>query len=279
MEFENIEMSPQQERQEKYGCNVTTRMIIMRHGEKMGEVGELSTEGKQKLLQGFSDFEFAKDRVKLSSTNVSRNVQTLQVLEEIVGKDKLGTSYIDTALVYSPERFGGKMHEGQTPDISDEFAEKLLEVAKEKGKNQVNQFLLDFKQEKPDGKTLSPLEIASRFAKRLLFQTKVAKRLYSNSEVDFIQISGTPLVFALLQELAMEQIQSNPVNEQGVNFTEKLGGELDFGEAIILEEHTDNEGNLAPIKVLFRGKTYTIPIERLEKLANQTSLKPRRFRL
>lgn len=278
MNFEKPTIEQNLESKEQSGKNVRVRILLMRHGEKASEEGELTEEGKKKIFEQFQKYELPKDKVKLSSPNVTRNLQTLHIIEKVVGQEKLGNSYVDTALGNVPENLGGIVYEGET-DFSEKFAEQLKSIAKTEGGNALNQFYIDFESNRPDDETLSPQELASKLAKRLLLEAKIAKRLRADSEVDFIHITGTTYLFPLLKEIAEKEIVNNPVNAEGNNFVEKLGGELGFGEGIIIEEATDNDGNLSPLKISFRGKEYFIDLETLQKIAQKEDLKPRKFKI
>lgn len=266
------------ENNEQPGKNVRVRILLMRHGEKASEEGELTEEGKKRIFEQFQKYELPKDKVKLSSPNVTRNLQTLHIIEKVVGPEKLGNSYVDTALGNVPENLGGIVYEGET-DFSERFAERLKSIAIAEGGNVLNQFYIDFESARPDEETLSPQELASKLAKRLLLEAKIAKRLKADSEVDFIHITGSTYLFPLLKEIAEKEISDDPVNAEGNNFVEKLGGELSFGEGIIIEETTDHSGNLSPLRISFRGKEYFIDLKTLQEIATKEVARPKKFKI
>ena len=274
--FENIQ-NP--ENQEKYGQNVHVKMLFMRHGEKASEAGLLSEAGKRKLQEQFQNYPQTSDKIKLSTANVGRNIQTLRIIEDSIKDEKLGTSHIDTAYGYFSEKLGGITDHQKEVDFSDDFVDRLHELIRTGEENDVVQSYIDFQDQRPDQDTISPKEMASKIAKRVLVQSKIAKRLYSGSKVDFIQITGSTPFFPLLKELISDEVDVNPVNPEGKNFTEKIGGTWDFGEGVTIEANTNEHGELQPLKVSFRGKEYVVDLDQLTELAKSEEISPRKYKL
>lgn len=241
---------------EKYGRNIFQRDIYFRHGEKL-PTGELAPTGFEQAKIAGEEMETTLKGPKVYHSEVKRAEDFGKTIQEATKSQKAYKARM-------------RLEIGMT-GYSKDFLKKWSEMTKEKGANGVMQWWLDFGKEKPDPESISPYEIASRFAKHALTHTKMTERYYSGSKVDMINASHGSIMEPFVAFALGDQIEKDPVNSEGKNLVEKMGGAFTTAESFEIDTSINEEGKKT-LKVKLRGKEYDLPEEKLEELARFSEL-------
>lgn len=133
--------------------------------------------------------------------------------------------------------------------------------------NGLKQFIeLDDKQPVPN--TISAEKIAARVAHHFLRQVRIPERCYSGSEVTLINTSHSVILEPFLKEAIGKAIENDPVNKEGKDFVDKIGGAFKTGEGFEVDVQIDEKGEKS-IKLTFREKTFEVDFDRLEELVKK----------
>jgi len=258
---------------EKRGRNVTVHAIFVRHGEKTTSTGSAETglteKGKtqartfgQNLEKGFSTKPYSSntDRTKNTIKEAIQASATQKQFKFRV-KDELGFVY-DTKGTFVQNIFLKKKEIlGKNPTaLLDEELHKKLNAYE----TYVANYFLGFGDKRPDPKTESPVELASKIARRVNLYIKMADRLNSGSNISLLNGTHDMCIHAFLKEILIRRIDSKPV--RGFEKIEEIGGPVDFTEFFEIQITTDAQAN-KHAKLTFRGQKFDIDEPRLQKLA------------
>ncbi|TSC79329.1 MAG: Uncharacterized protein G01um101418_995 [Parcubacteria group bacterium Gr01-1014_18] len=247
MESMELKSENQIESKERFGRNVEIHAIFTRHAEK-DETGNLTQEGKEQARIAGESLE-KKDAIKADIAPVQRVIDTVDSIVKSAPHDKKMNIRTRTELGYQ---------------ASPDFVKKFRSIETQGG-DAAPQWFLDFGEKRPDQSTLSPHEVAEQLASLVEHYAELAKRLYSGSKVDWILGTQQALPEALLKEVLLRT--ENDKQVAGFQNLAEIGGALRFAEMIDFEIKTDNNGEIV-LKINFRGKSYDVDVDKLQRLAS-----------
>ena len=247
--FEKTNSERPENRPEKKerGRNVTIHVVFLRHGEK-GPSGELAPEGVRQATE-YGEKMIPRDAVKGYSSPIQRVIDTVErVIKSAPHEKKLKTRV--------------KAELG-IPPFSKESAKRFSELEKDDA-DAAADWYLSFGSDKPDRDTTSPHEVAKTFAYLVQWYGRMAKKLYSKSEVDLINGTHQALPMALLKEVLIRRTDDKEI--VGFDKVEEIGGALKPTEEVEFLIKTDEMGH-EDIKVILRGAEYDINMQKMNALA------------
>jgi len=112
----------------------------------------------------------------------------------------------------------------------------------------------------------SPRELASAIAKHIMHFIEVSSKLPSNIEGTLVNITHLPTLLSFLKNAIGKSVDQNPINPEGENFVEKIGGPINIAEHINIKIYRENPENFRII-VQLRNKEFSIDPEDLKLLA------------
>ncbi len=246
-------MEPKLEKKE-YGKNIVQRDIYYRHGEK--------TSGGELAPKGFKQAEEIGKSLKVAKAGIKPYFSEFKRAEDFA---KATTEATKTKKKFvARQRFGLGKKEYWPPELM----KKVKTVITEKGEEAGFQYYLDFGDKKPTPDSLSPKEVAAKFAKQVLTHVKMTDRYYNGSEVDLINGTHGFAIEPFLKEAISDQVEKNPVNLRGKTFLEKMGGKFKTAENFEVLTKIDEKGEKT-IKLLLRDKEYDLNPEKLENLIKE----------
>ncbi|MFA5069697.1 MAG: histidine phosphatase family protein [Patescibacteria group bacterium] len=231
----------------RFGSNVEMHVFFMRHGAK-DLTGTLTEEGKQQATKFGEDLE-KRDAIKGYSSPVKRALETVEKVIEGAPHDKKLNTRIRAEI--------------GMPPLSEEFMKKFNELAKN-DPDTATDWYLNFGKERPDPDTLSPHEVAESLAYVLNRYSRMAKRLYSGSNIDLVNVTHQGLPEALLKEILIRKDKDREIT--GFEKLEEIGGALNFAEGMEFSLNIDEKGE-KKLSVNFRGQEYSVDMDKLEELA------------
>jgi len=249
------------EKHEKYGENVLISTKFIRHAEKGSFNGGLTPKGVGDAKAYGQAMEVHKDGIKGYFTPIERSQHTL---DNIIGE------------VDAEKKFNSRLRYNLTYNLadkilfSDEAMKKYAKVTEENGGDETAalQWYLDFGDKRPDKGTISPKESAARFAKLVERYVKMSKKLKSGSAIDLIHVSHSGSIEPFLKELIGNAIDKEPINPEGNNFLEKLGGLINYLEGFGVDVKRSSKDSVE-LELEFRGRKYVITEKEIEDLAQQ----------
>jgi len=247
--IEKIE--PKLEKKER-GENIFQRDIYYRHGEKTPE-GELAPEGFKQAEEIGEALETPEKGPKPYHSEVKRAGDFAKAIQEATKSQK--------------EYKARTRFELGLSNLSKEFIAEWKKKTKEEGGITALEWYLSFGKEKPDVDTMSPYEMASRVARNVLTHSKMTERYYNDSKIDLINGSHSPTLDVFIATTLKEEIEKDPINPEGKNITEKMGGRFKTAEQFEVDTTIDNEGKKA-LEVKFRGKEYDLAKRKLEEMVS-----------
>lgn len=230
---------PEKEPLFERGDNVKMRVFFGRHSNYDQGTGHLNKEGKVTAEA------FGKDFIPLGEGGLyimkgysSEFDRAKETLSEIIKNS-------------SAERVGTEKMNSKLGSLSDDFYIKDLNTFIEKGAYQDKE------------RTITVKELAQDVAERLKIFIEMSKRLYSNSQVDLLNITHLPWLLCFLKELNLEKLEE--VNPRGNNFVERIGGSINYVEGfeILIDRKSTDEFSLT---LKFRNQEVKIPYEKINSL-------------
>lgn len=261
------------EKIETYGENIEARVVIIRHGEKTHDPENLEsslTEDGRVASANFGKTRKLRDIVKPSSSNTTRTKDTALLATEHSPTVKKGTYINRPELSFEYDEHGllaNKIKEIKKDTLGEdykkidksEFDKRIKEAS-----NKTTNFFLDFENSKPDEKTNSPIEVASKMAKLLLTYIEMTKRLKSGSNVDLINATHDLNIASFLKEV----ISGKKTKSDSRNFDiQSIGGAIGYNEGFEIIIHRTDKDNFS-LKLLFRENEYDIDKKVLEDLGS-----------
>lgn len=238
---------------DKEGYHRDNRGVIsmFRHGDKVAE--DLSAKGfKQMEIKGKTT-EIAGSRIKSYHSPWLRAEQSVEAMASALVAEATHSD------------FRKKITREKSELDWQPFSAEGLKLYKEKGGVSWYYKLGD---ERPDQETLSPNELASRAATVLDTQVRMIGRLKDGSAINLANASHSPTMDVLLLRLMNEEFEKLPINPEGKDELEKMGGPLGVAEGFDVYAKTDDQGVLfATLK--FRGQEYPINLRKLRELAEE----------
>ncbi|MFH1900180.1 MAG: hypothetical protein ABIJ83_02835 [Patescibacteria group bacterium] len=224
---------------------------MFRHGDKV--VDDLSAKGfKQMELKGKTT-EIAGNRIKGYYSPWLRAEQSVETMASALAAEAV-----------HPD-FRKKLTREKSELDYKPFSEIGLKLFKEKGGVSWYYKLGD---QRPDPDTLSPNELASRAATVLDSQIRMIGRLKDGSAINLANASHSPTMDVLLLRLMRDEFDKSPINAEGKDELEKMGGPLGTAEGFDVEAKTDNQGVLSAV-LKFRGKELPVNLRKLRELAEE----------
>lgn len=107
--------------------------------------------------------------------------------------------------------------------------------------------------------------MASGVAKNVLTHSKMAERYRTGSKVDMVNGSHSPTLDVFIATALKEQIEKEPINPEGQNLTEKMGGRFKTAEGFEVDTIIDSESKKSLI-LKFRGKEFPLDENKLEEM-------------
>lgn len=139
--------------------------------------------------------------------------------------------------------------------------------ARREGEREALRWFLESGDTELEPGSLNRHQIAARISEVLTKQINMGKKLYADSRVKLFDISQSGLIESFLYELLAQRIAKDPINPDGKDFIDQIGGPMNFLEGFALQSVYDTEGNLSLQVSLSRGGiTKTYPIEYRELL-------------
>ncbi len=265
-------MERQREKQgEAFGRNVEVRAIFLRHAEKKFPRSEnevsLSVNGIKKSEELGKKLN-EKNRIEGEYSDTARTKKTT---EEIVNnsptENKLKLKERDELAFHCSDNFMDETTK-HVEKILGESYESLTEDEKKETEIRATthgvDYYLNFKDERPDEETYSPVETAATVAQRLDTAIRKADRLHSGSKIDSVFISHDYVVAAFLKEIMIRETEDGE-KIRGFISLDEMGGPIKFLEGLEIITKTDNDGKKS-IDLLFRGQKYELDIKRFKEL-------------
>jgi len=250
-----IEQSPER------GNNVTLNFVFARHGEKSseGEESTLTEGGQEQAVELSRLIETPKGGVKVYYSDKIRAHQTAEILMNEVNVPQKQAEKIEEL---EQKGFRGVRIHRQ---------EKLLGTGVLDEKMVKTQFggsakFVEMSEEEIPQNVTSPRELASAVAKHIMRFVEVSSRLPSNVEGTLINITHLPTLLSFLKNAIGEDVDKNPINPEGKNFVEKIGGPISPAEQMTLRIYRENKENFKAI-IQLRGREFIIDPENLNLLA------------
>jgi len=242
---------------EKYGRDVKIDIICHRHAKKTSGT---TSEEMSVTLEGLSDaqkfgraIEVLRDGVKAYHSGIQRSGDTTREIMAAISEEHPETKIFKTEVKYDlgtqlRKEVKGFILSFGSMSIYDEIYDK-------KGPAEAMDWLLSFKDQKPDEKSLSPYEIAAREAKVLRIFTKMAEKVYSGSAITILLGSHSLVMEPFLQRVF------------GFEKIDEIGGPVKYLENFKIEARTDSEGRKT-MDIKFRNLERTITQEELDEITN-----------
>lgn len=260
-------LQPEIKRDSEKGHNITLNFVFARHGEKSGEGEEsvLTEKGQKQAAELGQLIKVPKDGIKVYYSDKIRNKQTAEILMK-----ELALPSAQAVKLEQLKRQGFK-------GVGIHKQEKLLGVGVLTEEMVKTQFGGSAKFVELDEKDIpqditSPRELAAAIAKHIIRFIEVGTKLPSNVEGTLVNVTHLPTITAFLKNAIGQEIELNPINPQGKNFVEKIGGPINPTESIILKMHCENPKD-CKLTVQLRGKEFFIDFEELKLLAKYQRVK------
>lgn len=246
-----------------YHKNNEALIAVSRHGDKAGAL--LSETGKQqgkdkgqsreRVGSGVKGYHSPEHRTKqMVSATVGSMVERERELEALEGNETLNSERF--------QKYQTRMkREFDYNPLSQEF---LAEWGEQK--DGVSWYHDNYREQAFDEKSLSAKDLANRAASRLYLDIRMVGRLEDNSKINLEIASHSPTLEMFIAEALKEEIERNPVNVEGGNIIEKMGGGMKVAEEFQIRAKTDEQGRLSA-ECTFRGKTYPINLARLKEMS------------
>lgn len=256
----NIEQLNIEQSTEK-GYNITLDLILVEHGEKLGEgeKSKLTKLGEKQVAELVKAMEIPKDGAKIYYSDKIRAQQTSKIIE-----DNIKISEEQDAEIENLKRAGIK-------GVGISRKEKLIgikELDEEIIKKQfhgIANYIETPEELVPQG-IHSPKELASNIAQHILRSVKMSLKLPSKTEALLINITHQPNLLSFLKNIIGAQIKQEAINPDGKNFVEKIGGRFNPTERMVIKIIRESPDKYDIILVL-RGKEFVITPDLLEDLA------------
>ncbi|MBS4035803.1 MAG: phosphoglycerate mutase family protein [Ignavibacterium sp.] len=232
------------EKEAKFGRKVRFKIYFFRHGDKDGEM--LSQNGVEQAQKIGSSLEPTPTVKGYSSQFPRARYFSENIVEMTRAKRKLNLR--------------------QGLDLGEEnwFNEGFVNWWRKHGLKGY----LDLKDQRPVVNTPSAEEVAARVAHHFLTQIKIPEKCYSGSEVTLVNTSHSGILEPFFIEALGKAIEKDPVNKEGKDFIEKMGGAFNTAEGFEVDVKIDENGEKT-VKLTFRGKNYEVDFERLEELVKK----------
>lgn len=255
------------ERSPERGNNITLNFVFARHTEKSseGEESILSEKGREQATELGHVIKTPKDGIKVYYSDKIRAQQTAEILMNEIEVPQAQTEKIEE--LKEKEFKSARIHR----------QEKLLNTGILDEELVKTQFggsakFIEMNEETIPQNITSPRELASAVAKHIMRFVNASSRLPSNVEGTLINITHLPTLLSFLKNTIGENINQNPINSEGGNFVEKIGGPINPAEQINLKIHRNNPGS-CEIAVQLRDKEFSIDPETLKSLATYQRVK------
>jgi len=245
------------ESSERFGRNVKIDIICHRHAKKTSGT---TSEEMLVTLEGLSDaqkfgraIEVLKDGVKAYHSGIQRAEDTTREIMAVISEEHPETKIFKTEVKYD---LGTQLRkEGKGFILSFGSMSTYDEIYDKKGPVEAMDWLLSFKDQRPDEKSLSPYEIAAREAKVLRIFTKMAEKLYNGSGITLLLCSHSLVIEPFLQRVF------------GFEKIDEIGGPVKYLEDFKIGVRTDSEGKKT-VDIKFRDLEKTITQRELDEVAN-----------
>ena len=255
----NIESGPER------GNNITLDFIFARHGEKEseGEESVLTKKGHEQATElGRSVFiNVPKDGFKLYHSSKVRTKQTAEdLIESLMEEMPLPQTQTEKINKLKEKGLNVRIPRPQKWLGTGELNEESLKIFGG------SLGFIVMKEENIPQDITSPRELASPIAKHVMRLVEASSKLPSDTEVAFVNVTHLPTLLAFLKNTIGQVVEQNPINPEGKNFAEKIGGPIDPAEHITLKMHRENPDDYNII-IQIRGKEFPINTEILKSLA------------
>lgn len=260
------------EKSKEKGRNVTIHAIFVRHGEKgvsvtTAETG-LSERGEKESIEFGRRLEERK-AIKAYTSDTERTIATAKLIVEASPTQKKMRQIVKHGLGFYYNKEGDFVREAMKikketlgEDFNSLSEEEKSRRMRESDKRQID-YYLSFGDKRPDPKTYSPVETAARVARRVDVYLRMTERLYSESDVDLINVSHDFPLSAFLKEVLVREKEEKQI--RGFDTLDEIGGPIEFNEGFEILIQTDKEGKKS-VKMNFRNQEYQIDMERLNEL-------------
>lgn len=271
--MEIIEYNPnQKEMGIEKGENVTIHAVFLRHGEKKYDPNNpettLTPEGEIKSLE-FGKTRTKKAMIKPYTSDTPRTRGTAELATEGSPTENKGTMRKRKELSFTYDESGQFLSDVMKikKDTLGEDFNNLDDDEKQKGLReatikQIN-YYLDFKDQRPDPKTYSPVATASGIAKLVDRYIKMSEELNSRSNVDLVHATHDFNLAAFLRETLVREIEGKKI--RGFQSIEEIGGSMDFNENFEIIINRKDQNNISA-KISFRGLEYDLDMGRIKEL-------------
>jgi len=243
-------MKEEFEQKIEYGKNILQRDFYYRHGDKTPE-GELSLEGFKQAEDIGKVMETTEKGPKPYGSEIKRAQDFTETIRRATESSKEYKTRTKKELGFS--------------GLSKEFLAQWKQIAKEQGDDAVIKWYFAFGKNRPDANTISPYEMACRTAKNIFTHNKMAERYRAGSKVDMVNGSHSPTLDVFIATALEEQIEKNPINPEGKDLIEKMGGKFKTAEGFEVNTIIDGEGKKSLI-LKFRGKEFPLDENKLEEM-------------
>jgi broad specificity phosphatase PhoE len=271
--FKKIEYGPEaKESKERFGRNVKIHAIFVRHGEKEISPTKFETgltERGKKESKEFAKKLKERKTIKAFSSDTERTKETAKLIVEASPTEKKMKQRVKKELgfYYDPEGgFVKKLKEIKKEILGENFDRLPEKEQKERFheyEKQTMDYYLGFGNKRPDPNTFSPVETAAMIARRLDIYLRMPEKLYSDSEVDLINVSHDFPLVSFLKEVLIRKVGEKQI--RGFGKIDEIGGPIGLNEGFEVLIQTDNQGEES-LKMIFRNQEYRIDMERLKEL-------------
>ena len=257
----------------KYGKNVKIHAIFLRHGEKETDMTAADTglteRGRRESLEIGRKLD-EKDLIKAYSSDTDRTKESAELIVFASPTEKKMKHRIEKELSFYYDKNGvffNNLMKAKKEMLGNGFKELQEEEKKEKMEkyeNWATDYYLSFSEQRPDERTMSPVETAAIMAKRVEAYIKMADRLRSGSDIQMINDTHDLNLAAFLKEALVRDVNGQKI--RGFKSIEEIGGSLAFNEGFEIIVENDEEGK-KNIKFVFRGRQYELDFQRLNELS------------
>lgn len=239
----------------EYEPHKNTRLLISitRHGEKTPE-GKLSPKG------------FEQARAKGESREIVG-----EVIKGYHSPEERTKQMVDAEIAAMPETISGqdlKKYDSRMRKQLDynPLSKTTMTEWKNQGGKAVEWYYQNYHDQGMDADSISAGDMANRAANLIYRHIRMAGRLKDGSRANLEYASHTPTLDMFVADAFKDQIESDPINPDGTNTIQKMGGGFKEAEEFQIRAKTDTAGVLSAT-FTFRGKEYEVNLDKLKAMS------------
>lgn len=270
--------------QANYGHNITMVMTYIRHEQPgkntqgmsadfLTEAGEQSAanRAKERQTENLKIYSSPKKRAKRTVDLVAENIdQNIRVINKTFEqspsvKRPEGEEKNQFIVREIPELDVVKNMPTMWMEGMAKAKELMTNGDKHSELDLTTQYILDNPERARELNTLTPEEVASEMAQRIMHEIGMSNKFLNDSEVELLHSTHGPRF-----ELFLQQVMVNERGELGFKHVDEIGGAINPGEGFqMIEKRTEKDTpdtDNYTLEIQFRDKTYGVDLQRLKEL-------------